>query len=109
MKRTRGTVGREDVTPKLENHYHVCNGANSMQGLELPKGDLPELGNQEILACWSKCMAIWSPILLKPPATRASADTFRARISIVLPSSYFKNLPSVTPFWQNVTRRQLPE
>ena len=38
MKRTRGAEGRKDVTPKSENHYHVCNGANGMKGLELPKG-----------------------------------------------------------------------
>lgn len=38
LKRTRGAEGRKDVTPKSENHYHVCNGANSIQGLGLPKG-----------------------------------------------------------------------
>ena len=38
MKRTRGAEGRKDVATKSENNYHVCNGANSMKGLELPKG-----------------------------------------------------------------------
>ena len=97
MKRTRGAEGRKDVTLKSENHYHLCSGAHlpalsSTQGLELPNGATPaRAGIQEELTCYySKRTAIWSPLLVQPPATRATARAFRARIRIVLLFSYFK-------------------
>lgn len=115
MKRTGGIEGRTDVTLKSRNCYHLCPGANlhvlsSMQELELPKRAAPaRAGIQDSLACWSKCIAIWSPLFLQPPATTATANAFRTRTGIVVPSSYFKNLLSMTSFWQNLTGSQLPK
>lgn len=96
MKRTRGAERRKDVTLKSENHYHLCSGAHlpalsSTRGLELPNGATPaRAGIQEKLTCYSKRTVIWSPLLVQPPATRATVRAFRARIRIVLPFSYFK-------------------